>query len=363
MLHIERPTAVINPVIVRRNIARMTAKARASGVAFRPHFKTHQSAEIGAWFQAEGVTAITVSSVDMAAYFAAHGWRDITIAFPVNWLQIETINRLAGQINLGLLVESPETVQFLQQKLNAPVKVWLKIDAGARRTGIRWDDTTTLDTVGTVLKLADKLKLAGLLVYSGQTGTVIGSRSIQTIYRDTLERLKSVRERLQQRGLTDHIAFSVGDTPTCSRLEEFREVDEIRPGNFVFYDMQQVSLNSCTVQDVGLAVACPVVAKHPGRGIITLYGGAVHLSKDYDDGWLHGAVALPTETGWSMPLAGTRVIQLSQEHGLVETTAEVLARVNVGDVLMVLPVHACLCADLLKGYRTPDGAPLTMMRL
>ena len=49
----------------------MAAKARSAHVRFRPHFKTHQSLEIGRWFREFGVDAITVSSVGMAAFFAA----------------------------------------------------------------------------------------------------------------------------------------------------------------------------------------------------------------------------------------------------------------------------------------------------
>ena len=94
--------------------------AHQAGVTFRPHFKTHQSAEIGEWFRAAGVTAITVSSVDMALYFARHGWNDITIAFPANLRQQRDLAELARQIHLGLLVESVETVQHLASMLDAP---------------------------------------------------------------------------------------------------------------------------------------------------------------------------------------------------------------------------------------------------
>ena len=106
------PTIVLDETRVRRNIARMAAKARANRVRFRPHFKTHQSAQIGEWFRAEGVQAITVSSVRMAEYFAAHGWQDITIAFPANVREIAAMNRLASQVQLHLLVESVPTVTY-----------------------------------------------------------------------------------------------------------------------------------------------------------------------------------------------------------------------------------------------------------
>jgi D-serine deaminase-like pyridoxal phosphate-dependent protein len=89
-----------------RNIERMAKKARSSGVRFRPHFKTHQSAQIGEWFKDHGVETITVSSVEMAVYFADHGWQDVTIAFPVNWREIDSINTLAARLRLHLLVDS-----------------------------------------------------------------------------------------------------------------------------------------------------------------------------------------------------------------------------------------------------------------
>jgi D-serine deaminase-like pyridoxal phosphate-dependent protein len=114
---------MLNTAIAKRNIKRMAEKARRSDVRFRPHVKTHQSATIGEWFRAEGVSGITVSSLDMAEYFAENGWDDITVAFPANWLQIDLIKRLAERIRLNLLVESTESVEFLAQNLPSPVNI------------------------------------------------------------------------------------------------------------------------------------------------------------------------------------------------------------------------------------------------
>jgi D-serine deaminase-like pyridoxal phosphate-dependent protein len=75
MLNIKKPTLLLDSDICKRNISGMSAKALEQNVFFRPHFKTHQSAAIGEWFMDAGVTAITVSSVSMARYFAEHGWK------------------------------------------------------------------------------------------------------------------------------------------------------------------------------------------------------------------------------------------------------------------------------------------------
>ena len=95
-LGICRPTLLLDERRARRNIERMARKAAAAGLRFRPHFKTHQSAAVGDWFRAAGVDAITVSSVDMGLYFAAHGWRDLTVAFSANVLESDKIDSLAG---------------------------------------------------------------------------------------------------------------------------------------------------------------------------------------------------------------------------------------------------------------------------
>ena len=91
MTEIIRPTLVIDKEVCLRNIENMVKKAADHKLRFRPHFKTHQAAKIGEWFKLFGVDAITVSSVRMAEYFASNGWKDITLAFPVNLLEIEKI--------------------------------------------------------------------------------------------------------------------------------------------------------------------------------------------------------------------------------------------------------------------------------
>ena len=97
MVEITGPTLLVNKEICLRNIEKMAMLAKQHRMKFRPHFKTHQSAKIGEWFKLFGVEAITVSSVKMAEYFANNGWKDITIAFPVNLLEIKDMNHITGQ--------------------------------------------------------------------------------------------------------------------------------------------------------------------------------------------------------------------------------------------------------------------------
>lgn len=352
-----KPTLLLNEAAARRNITRMAEKARAAGVQFRPHFKTHQSAAIGEWFLPLGVTRITVSSLEMAEYFAAAGWDDITVAFPVNLREIDTINRLAAQIQLGLLVESAEAVNFLAAQLRAPVRLWIKVNAGANRTGLGWEEPRrVVELAQTIAAHPGQMTFAGLLTHAGHTYAATGIQAVAAVYRDSVERMDALRHAVIAAGLP--CALSVGDTPATSLVSDLGAVDEIRPGNFVFYDAQQYLRQVCRAEDVAVAVACPVVAHHPERGEIVLYGGAVHLSKDFvqdGDRRVYGLAALPTPEGWSEPIPGAYMRSLSQEHGILALPPELFARFPIGSLVVILPAHSCLTVQVMRKYLTLTG--------
>ena len=142
-----KPTFIIDRKKVEANIDRMLSKIENDQTIFRPHFKTHQSVEIGNIFRKKGISKITVSSVSMAEFFAEAGWKDITIAFPVNLLEIKKINKLAGKIKLNLLVESAYSANFLSENLKNKVGLFIKIDTGYHRTGLLPENKTEIDKI------------------------------------------------------------------------------------------------------------------------------------------------------------------------------------------------------------------------
>jgi D-serine deaminase-like pyridoxal phosphate-dependent protein len=366
-LKITKPTLLLNEKRALANIDRMVEKATRSGVRFRPHFKTHQSAEIGHWFRDKGVTAITVSSVDMALYFARHEWADITIAIPVNLRQLDAIDYLASRIKLGVVVESVEAVDSLRQQIGSDLQVWLKIDVGYHRTGLLWDDPSSIMQVARSVESAKKLRVKGLLTHAGHTYGETSAEKIRAIYRQSLERMTIVQYELSQQGYD--VQISVGDTPGCSLIENFGEVDEIRPGNFIFYDLSQVWFGSCREEDVALALACPVISKHAARNQIVIYGGAIHLSKESlpansltnHQVPIYGGICLMEDGCWSGMFQNSAIINLSQEHGVIDAEEQLFKSVNVGDLVAILPVHSCLTANLMGQYQTLGGKQIDMI--
>lgn len=366
---VTKPTLLLRTDRLEENIRRMTEKARRNGVRFRPHFKTHQSGKIAEIFRRMGVEAITVSSVSMARFFASRGWKDITIAFPLNLREIDQILHLAEEVSLNLVLGSVEAAGFLVQALSDEASgdsgdarpklgIYLKIDAGNGRTGIPMDDLDAAAAVAEEVSRSPRLRLRGLLTHSGDTYRAAGPDEVGEIFRAAVRGMRQLADRLGERGFPG-LEVSAGDTPGSSILEDFPGVDELRPGNFVFYDAKQLLVGSCREEDIAAAVACPVVAKHPRQGKVIIYGGAVHLSKDFfldsQGEQVYGRVALPAREGWGPLLAQCRLSSVSQEHGTVMVDPATMKTLEIGDLLLIVSAHVCLTADLLGEYYSPEG--------
>ena len=355
---ITRPTLLLDESRARKNIRTMANTASRSNVRFRPHFKTHQSATIGEWFRDAGVEAITVSSVEMAEYFADHGWTDILIASPASVREAGALDRLASRLSLHVTVDSIEAVLALDQAIQHPLHLWIEIDTGDHRTGIDPSDRSTVIAVARAIVNAPRLRCAGLIVHDGHTYGIRDRGEAEVIYRQTLSALNDLRTHLKEEGVSP-IAFSIGDTPTCRMAEDLSAVDEIRPGNFVFGDLTQLQIGSCREDEIALALACPVVSKNPARGEVVVHGGGVHLSKDSlptEAGTIHfGRAVLLNGTGWAASATGSPVARLSQELAVIRAEEDLLSQVEIGDLLAILPVHSCLTAHAMRSYLTLTG--------
>jgi D-serine deaminase-like pyridoxal phosphate-dependent protein len=360
-----KPTLVLDERRARRNIERMADRAGRLGVRFRPHFKTHQSHHLGRIFREFGVEAITVSSIDMALYFTADGWKDILVAFPLNILEIGAIRRLSAGCTLGLLVEAPDGLTALAASVAAPVDIWIKVNVGANRAGVDWNDRTLLTKICREAVRHPRLRLRGLLTHNGRAYAARTSDALARVHADAQRKMRRARQALAVSGFRE-LEISVGDTPSCSRLNDFDGVDEIRPGNFVLHDVMQLELGTCVEEAVAAAVACPVVSTHPARNEAVIYGGAIHLSKEdvfsRKEGRIYGRVCRPRGAGWGKILPGTFVSSISQEHGIVKTTAAELKRIKVGDIIFILPVHSCLTVNLWKEFVRLDGTRIPTIR-
>lgn len=340
----------------------MAAKAKNNGLRLIPHFKTHQSAGVGEWFREAGITAITVTSVKMANYFAGHGWNDITIAFPVNLLETDHLNELAEKVDLKIFVNSKEAAMRLKEQLKFPLKYYIEVDVGDHRSGV---DPARLSEISEVMKITGNSKLTfyGFYTHAGHTYNATSPEEVKEISRIFQEKLLALKGHFKEDFPELKLAF--GDTPSCSIMEDLESVDSIHPGNFVYYDLVQHRIGANSLGEIAICLAVPVVATHPERQEVVVHSGWVHQGKDAlteEDGTTHfGRVVKITDGKWSTAIPGARVTKLSQEHGIITFPEDLINEIKVGDVLGILPVHACATAVMMGEVWTTEGEKLEMM--
>jgi D-serine deaminase-like pyridoxal phosphate-dependent protein len=344
------PTLIIDQVRCLANISRMAKKAADYSLVFRPHFKTHQSLAVASWFRDFGVDKITVSSVSMAGDFIGGGWKDITIAFPFNPREAERINQLDPSARINITFENTDAIELASPILKREVGAFIKIDTGYGRTGIIYPDFHRITNLIKSIERNPLMIFRGFIIHAGHTYQCRSKDEVLLVHRDSLEKIGKLREKYLK-SFAD-LTISYGDTPSCSLADDFTGIDEMRPGNFVYYDLMQEQIGSCTTDNIAVAVACPVVAKHPQRDQLVVHGGAVHFSKEYmieNGNKIFGKAVAMNQTGIGRLMNGIILTSLSQEHGIVQVKdRSLLESIKIGDLLYFLPVHSCLTADILK---------------
>jgi len=351
-MEIIRPTLVLNKTKCLQNIELMAEKARRHKLTFRPHFKTHQSAEVGNWFRQFDVDKITVSSVSMANYFIQNGWKDITIAIPFNILEIPYLNSFPSDCAINLVVDSPTTANLIGKNATRDLGVYIKISTGYERSGIEYSAIQKIDELILSITQFHHLKFMGFLTHSGHTYQASSKYEVQNIHYDALKKMFYLKEYFSP-DFPD-LEISIGDTPSCSISENFMGVTEIRPGNFVFYDLMQHSIGSCAIDDIALRMHCPVISKQSLRNEVVIYGGAIHFSKDFikntDGKNFYGRIIIRKGNEQELLDTTNYLSRITQEHGIVRLNPSIFRKIEIGDILEVIPVHACLTAHSMGRY-------------
>ena len=353
-MNFSTPTLIVNKTIALNNLDRMINVANKNNLILRPHFKTHQSIEIGNWFKEKGVTSITVSSIKMAEFFSSE-WDDITIAFPLNILEIDKLNFMIRRNKVKLLIDSISPLKILNSQLQDSIEVYLKIDVGYNRAGLKIDEKQKIKSIINFCKTSQKISFLGFLAHFGDSYKSRNKLEIKSVFEKSIERIKVLSD-----GFPDY-QISIGDTPTCSTIEKYPEfINEIRPGNFIFYDLAQYKIGSCEIDDIAVRMICPVVSIYEEREEVLIYGGSVHFSKDSlseNECDIFGYVYFG-ET-WDVNNKIGYIKSLSQEHGIVKLEKKV--SLKIGDILNVIPVHSCLAVDKM-GVFYESGKRIEIMK-
>ena len=334
------PSFCVDIDIVRRNTNAMLERATRAGVTLRPHVKTHKTIPVALYSCGTDTPAdarIVVSTLAEAEFFAAAGFTDVLYAIPMEPSKFKR----AFNTNCSVMVDSVIAVNALRDwalKNGSVWRVWIAVDATCyAREGCNPEVAQVIAT--NISGGGGGVTLAGLYSHSGNSYSCsdagVGAQRVAALERDVMS---SLAQRLRDMGIMVP-AVSVGATPSASVAENWAGITELHPGNYCFYDRQQVASGSCCVDDIAGYVIARVVAIHNERGEALIDAGATALHKDT------GGLA-----DWGEVLGRPELIlrRMTQELSVVghrdNQQQQQLEDLAIGDVLRILPNHVCMTA-------------------
>jgi D-serine deaminase-like pyridoxal phosphate-dependent protein len=335
---LETPCLVVDLDVVEANVTEMGELARALGVRLRPHTKTHKCPRLAMFQIHAGASGITVAKLGEAEVMADAGLDDLLVAYPI-WgeRKLERLRALLERTRVRVSLDSVDVAEGLGRmgRLRAePVEVLVEVDTGHGRLGRPAGEAT----VGLVLDVARVrgIEVVGLLTHAGHAYRTASAEELARAARREGAELVATAAACARAGVALR-EISVGSTPTARVAATVPGVTEIRPGTYIFNDVQQMRLGVASEATCAATVLTTVVAR-PTDERVVIDAGSKCLSSDGETG--------PPFPGRGV-VAGREDIVidfLTEEHGVGRRTAD--RDVRIGDRLRVIPLHVCSCVNL-----------------
>lgn len=322
---------------LRVDVARLTANieaAAATGVALRPHVKTHKCVEIARMQLAAGAHGITVATIGEAEVFVEAGLGDVFIAYPL-WLDGPAAKRLlalADRARITIGVDSAEGAANAGRLLGGQVSALVEVDSGHHRSGTAPERAAEVAQAG--------IDVRGVFTFPGHSYTPGGGRA--SAARDEARALAAAAESLRAAGIEPAV-LSGGSTPSLSE-SDVGVLTEARPGVYVFNDAQQWELGTVEPDQISLTARATVVSH--ANGHLVLDSGSKILGAD--------RAAYATGFGRLPTYPDARVVQLSEHHAVVDLAGSPLP--SLGSRVDVVPNHVCNAVNLVD-VLWADGEP------
>jgi D-serine deaminase-like pyridoxal phosphate-dependent protein len=239
---IATPALLLDVAMLESNIERMAEEGRASGVAIRPHLKSHKSSYILDRQLAAGACGVACAKLGEAeAIIDARVGPAISVLLTsplAGSLAARRAVALAARCDLVVAVDHVDAVDELAVALaetSSRIAVLCDVDVGLGRTGV----TTPRDALLIAQRVAryEQLNFSGVQGYAGQLQHIAGREHRRNGTITAMKRLQSVIDALASEG-HDVSVRSGGGTGTSSIDMELGVLNELQPGSYVFMDRE-----------------------------------------------------------------------------------------------------------------------------
>ncbi len=241
---IDTPALCLDREALDRNLGTMQQTMEQTGIASRPHAKTHKCPAIAKLQLESGSIGICTAKVSEAETMFRHGVSPILLTtISATPFKIQRAMRLrAANREFVQVTDTPENARLLSEAAQAAgvvADIVVDIDPGGHRTGIQAGDPAL--QLAMLVDELPGLEFRGIVCYDGEVQHVKGFAARRT---RSLERLAPAAEtlaRMQRAGLNTEI-FSGGGTGTYNIDHATPGLTDVQVGSYVFMDAQYLAI-------------------------------------------------------------------------------------------------------------------------
>ncbi|MBI3963347.1 MAG: D-TA family PLP-dependent enzyme [Deinococcus sp.] len=333
---LDTPAVIIDLDVMERNLARAAAYCQQHQLRLRPHTKTHKIPAIAQQQLAHGASGITVAKLGEAEVMRAAGITDMLIAYPiVGESKLRRLAALVPQAHITVALDSEEAARGISkaaQESGGTISVLVEVDTGLGRCGLAIGPAVS-DLCHQVQDLPG-LCLAGIMTYQGH---IMGdAHAREKLTGEENSRLAILLALLDKAHLSCQI-ISGGSTPNFFLSHQILGINEIRPGTYVFNDLNTVMAQAAQREDCAMSVLATVVSTAVPKQMV-VDAGSKSLSTD----------RLATgQSGFGQVQGAPELVVtgLSEEHGQIDVSRS-QRKFSVGDRVRIIPNHVCTAMNL-----------------
>ncbi|HEX6893249.1 MAG TPA: DSD1 family PLP-dependent enzyme [Chryseolinea sp.] len=341
---LDSPALCVDLDKMDQNIKSAQSRLQGTGVATRPHAKTHKCPAIAKMQVAAGAIGICTAKLSESEIMLDNG---------INSVLMTGVNVTAAKIKRAMAlrkkysgfiqaVDNPQNAQDLQDAAKAAgIKADVVVDIDIiKRSGVLAGDPALA-----LAQMVDKmpnLRFRGILAYDGGVQHVKGYQKRKETALKNYEPIVMTYEKMKASGLNLEI-FSGGGTGTYDIMTAVKGFTDVQVGSYVFMDCQYIEIGGAKNETVfddfapSLTVMTTIInANYPGRLITDSGSKALTLNKP-------NAMVLG-EPGFDY-MAG------SDEYGTITFTTSNKSY-KVGDKLEVIVPH---CDPVVNLYDVMYG--------
>ena len=354
------PCLLVEENKLSRNIQRIKSIVSKRNINFRPHLKTIKSKEITKMFLEEFGSCAMVSTIEEIEQLKDCGITDFLYSVAIVPNKLDRIAKsLSKNCNITVSVDH---ISMAQEIVNFYIKTGVKIsavielDLDGHRSGVRPDAEDQLYGIAKCLNDAGLFR--GVMSHAGESYGLSNKKDLLECAQNEADQTLKAVSILEEAFINCELV-TIGSTPTVLSDYQNDKITELRAGVFVFFDLVQTGVGICKIEEIALSVLTSVISVNKEINGIIVDAGWMAMSRD------RGTSLQKIDYGYGQVcyekgelIEDLLLTKVQQEHGIIQMrngSNAKLPDIKTGDMLRILPNHACATAAAHSCYNVVNN--------